>query len=212
MKCSYRPDKTAKGRPQKLSAMAIAVLLLATLVSGCSTQPAKTNVAANNPNNNPAAVTDGTSTGPAAPAAPTTPNAAAMTLTIYFPGPDASGLVAVKREVTVTDKEVIKAMFKELNNPPSGLDKPLPTGTKLLAASVKDGVATLDLSQEFQKNFSGGSAGEQMILFSIVNTLTTLPNVHSVQFLLEGKTEAAILGHEDTTTPIKRNESLILKS
>lgn len=132
-------------------------------------------------------------------------------LQLYFPTPDAEGLVLVERTVNITDAAVIKTMFMELQNPPTGLDKPIPEGTKLLSAEVKDGVAVLNLSNEFKKNFNGGSAGEQMILYSIVDTLTTLPNVQSVQFLLEGQKQDAILGNTDTTKPLKRNQSLIRK-
>ena len=133
-------------------------------------------------------------------------------LTLYFPNADASGLIATERTVGVKNKEIIKAMFKELEIPPSGLEKPLPKGTTLLSATVSaDGVATLDLSSEFQKNFGGGSAGEQMTMYSIVNTLTTLPNVKSVQFLLNGKKEDGILESLETSKPLKRNERLIIK-
>ncbi|MCO5385636.1 MAG: GerMN domain-containing protein [Desulfosporosinus sp.] len=92
------------------------------------------------------------------------------------------------------------------------MEKPLPSGTTLLEATVStDGIATINLSKEFQKNFGGGSSGEQMTMYSIVNTLTTLSNVHSVQFLLDGVKHDGILGHLDTRDPIKRNESLIIK-
>ena len=139
----------------------------------------------------------------------TTPRS--VKLTLYFPISDASGLISTERTVVVADQEVIKAMFNELASPPSGIQKPLPKGTTLISASVKDDVATIDLSTEFQKNFGGGSAGEQMTMYSIVNTLTTLPNVHSVQFLLDGKKLDGILGNLDTSAPLKRNEGLILK-
>ncbi|WP_459927802.1 GerMN domain-containing protein [Desulfosporosinus burensis] len=135
-----------------------------------------------------------------------------LKLTLYYPNLQATGLIAANRTVEVTNREVIKAIFKELAVPPSGLEKPLPEGTILLNASIStDGIAAIDLSQEFQKNFGGGSAGEQMTLYSIVNTLTTLPNIHSVQFLIDGQKHPGILGHIDTSEPIKRNESFILK-
>lgn len=140
----------------------------------------------------------------------TTPHS--VKLTLYFPNSDASGLISTDRTVVVADQEIIKAMFIELATPPSGMQKPIPEGTTLKSASVKDDVATIDLSTEFQKNFGGGSAGEQMTMYSIVNTLTTLPNVHSVQFLLDGIKLDGILGNLDTSTPLKRNDSLILKT
>ena len=133
-------------------------------------------------------------------------------LTLYFPNSNASGLIATDRTVIVKNQEMIKAIFIELATPPSGLEKPLPSGTTLLGATVSaDGVATIDLSTDFKKNFGGGSSGEQMTMYSIVNSLTTLPNVQSVQFLLDGKKHDGILGNLDTSVPLKRNESLIVK-
>lgn len=183
----------------------VALLLAGLFLTGCSKTQAVT------PSNNTPAPE---STAPTQPATTTpTPSAPhSVKLTLYFPNSDATGLVATDRTITLKDDEVIKAMFKELASPPSGLEKPLPQGTNLISASVSsDGVATINLSKEFQKNFSGGSASEQMTIYSIVNTLTTLSNIHSVQFLLEGKKLDGILGNLATDTPLKPNNSLNIK-
>ncbi len=142
---------------------------------------------------------------------PDTNTVPTVKLTLYFPNQDASLLTPVVRSASVPEKEVIKAIFRELDSPPPGIAKPLPKGTTLLGATVKDGIATLNLSKEFQKNFSGGTNAEQIVLFSIVNSLTTLSNVQSVQFLLEGQKQDALLGHMDTSVPLKRNETIIKK-
>lgn len=177
------------------------LLLAGAFLTGCN--PTKTQ--ADKPSDN--AVTP-------APPATETPESSphSVKLTLYFPNSEATGLIPTNRTVEVKNQEVIKAIFIELATPPSGLEKPLPAGTTLLEATVSaNGIATINLSTEFQKNFGGGSAGEQMTMYSIVNTLTTLPNVHSVQFLLDGDKHDGILGHLDTRDPIKRNESLIIK-
>ena len=135
-------------------------------------------------------------------------------VTMYFPTSDATGLAPTERTINVTkaaSEEVIAGMFKEFANPPSGLVAPLPKDTKLLNVKIKDGIATLNLSQSFRENFEGGATGEEMVLYSIVNSLTTLADVNSVEFLLEGELKAAILGGLDTSTPVTANESLILK-
>lgn len=197
-----------KSRP--LALILIVVLLVMIGLTGCATGNAKTQ--ANT------AVTSVTPGDPSSTANSSSGNSANLDststqvkATLYFPTPDASGLVAVERNVTVSKGEVLKAMFDALNNPPYGLEQVLPKGTELLSASVQDGVATLNLSKQFKSSFGGGATGEQMILYSIVNTLTTLPNVQSVQFLLDGKNTITILGEMDTSTPLKRNESLIQK-
>lgn len=185
--------------------MIISLLLTGTFLTGCSTAKTQT-VKSTESTPSPGSTT------PSPSGSSGTTTAHSVKLTLYFPAPDAMGLVPIERTVEVTDQEVIKAMFKELESPPSGLEKPLPEGTKLLSASVQDGVATINMSKEFRKNFGGGSAGEQMVIYSIVNTLTTLSNVHSVQFLLEGQKQDGILGNLATDTPVKRNESLIRKT
>lgn len=185
----------------------VSVLLAGTLLTGCGfTKTQAVKPADNNTTPNTAEA----QTPPTGNEHPdTTPHS--IKLTLYFPNPDASGLISTERTVEITDEDVIKAMFAELATPPSGMQKPLPNGTMLKGASVKDGIATIDLSPEFKKNFGGGSAGEEMTIYSIVNTLTTLSNVDSVQFLLDGKKLDGILGNLDTSVPLKRNESLILK-
>lgn len=187
-------------RSLKSLVLSIVCLLLAgTFLIGC------------NSNRTQAGKSENTPTPPVVTPSESAPQS--VKLTLYFPNAQATGLIAANRTVNVTDQEVIKAMFKELAVPPSGLEKPLPPGTSLLSASVgNDGIATIDLSQEFQKNFSGGSAEEQMTLYSIVNTLTTLSNIQSVQFLIEGQKHLGILGHIDTSGPIKRNERFIIKT
>ena len=144
-------------------------------------------------------------------------------VTLYYPNKNAEGLVPIKRIINVTNedsnkeltdeiysKKLISEIFTELAAPPTEYVNPLPAGTKLIDSSIKDGVVTLNLSKEFKENFVGGATGEQMCLYSIVNTLTTLPNVKEVEFLLEGELKVAILGELDTTTPMPRNDSLII--
>ena len=187
----------------------VSLLLIGSFLTGCNV--AKTQ--ADKPADSPSTTAPTPETNP--PASVDTlpdPSPQSQKVTLYFPNSDASGLIATDRTIVVNDQEVIKSIFKELANPPSGLVQPLPQGTNLLGATVSaDGVATIDLSSEFQTNFGGGSAGEQMTMYSIINTLTTLPNVQSVQFLLEGKKLDGILGNLDTSLPLMPNEGLILK-
>lgn len=198
----------SKSRPL---ALILIVLLIAIVgITGCGTSNLKTQsttASTTQDNSNSVANSSSASSTPS----PNTTAPQATNVTLYFPTSDATGLVAVERSVNVTNGEIIKAMFTELKNAPAGLEPSLPKGTELLSASVKDGVATLDLSKEFKSNFEGGGTGEQMILYSIVNTLTTLPNVQSVQLLLNGEKKVAILGEMDTSVPLTRDESLISK-
>ena len=187
------------------------LLLVGIFMTGCSPNKTTTVKSASDTTAPGTATTTSTPT-PSATVSPSDAADKSVKLTLYFPNSDGTGVIATDRTVVVKNLETIKAMFKELETPPTGLEKPLPKGTILLGATVgTDGVATINLSPEFQKNFGGGSTGEQMTMYSIVNTLTTLENVKSVQFLLDGKKQDGILGNLDTSKPLKRNESLIKK-
>ena len=78
-------------------------------------------------------------------------------------------------------------------------------GTRLLGASVKNGVATLNFSSEFEFNQYGieGSRGQ---LEQIVYTATAFPTVDSVQFLIDGE-RRDYLGLEGVWigSPLNRN-------
>jgi spore germination protein GerM len=191
--------------------LAISIFLLLSLfVAGCGTPKTTTNPSTNSPTNTTSPNPSNSGSDNTIPTSPTTPSSS-VKVTVYFPTSDAAGLVPVERTVTVTNQDVIRALFKEFSNPPSGLVAPLPKGTELLDDKIKDGIATINLSKTFKSNFEGGATGEQMVLYSIVNSLTSLPNVKSVEFLLEGQQTVAILGQLDTSSPVKRNESLIIK-
>lgn len=62
----------------------------------------------------------------------------------------------------------------------------IPNGTKLIGASVKNGVATLNFNENFEFNSYGveGCIGQ---LMQIVYTATEFSTVNSVQFLIEGE-------------------------
>jgi N-acetylneuraminic acid mutarotase len=66
----------------------------------------------------------------------------------------------------------------------SGLQTAVPTDTRLLGISIKNGVATIDFTSEYQSG--GGSLSMQMRLGQVVYTLTQFPTVKAVRFQLDG--------------------------
>ena len=63
----------------------------------------------------------------------------------------------------------------------------IPIGTKLLSVEVSDSICFVNLSQEFISKHIGGSAGENMSVYSIVNSLTEIPKIKKVVLLIEGQ-------------------------
>ena len=68
-----------------------------------------------------------------------------------------------------------------------------PEGTELLNFEVKEQIAYVDMSSEFD-SYNLGSSGIEQIIYSIVNTLSLNESlgITGVQFLIEGKVEEYI--------------------
>ncbi len=81
----------------------------------------------------------------------------------------------------------------------------IPKGTKLIGATVKDGVANLNFNEAFEFNPDGieGYIGQ---LKQIINTATEFSSVKSVQFLINGQ-KKEYLGSDGVWigTPLGRN-------
>jgi spore germination protein GerM len=135
------------------------------------------------------------------------------TITLYFGNANADKVVAEKRDVTYEKGRKIEAViFEELAKGPvtKGLGNVIPKDAKVLSVENKNGVCNLNLSKEFIDNCHTGSAGESMIINSIVNSITEIPGNKSVQFLIEGQKRKAFV-HMVFDKPISRNTSIIQK-
>ncbi len=137
--------------------------------------------------------------------------AATRTATLYFVSIGADGSVnrlAVKRQLAKSDSPLTDAIKALLDGPVPGEKNAMsliPSGSRLIGASVKDGVATLNFNENFEFNTYGveGSIGQ---LMQIVYTATEFSTVKSVQFLIEGE-KKEYLGSEGQWigTPLTRN-------
>lgn len=130
---------------------------------------------------------------------------------VYYPDDNGMKLIAETRTVETTQEGKYKAAMESLlsGTKAKGVITIIPKKTKLKSVTVKDGIATVDFSEDLVKNFAGGSTGEEMLVGSIVNTLTEFPEVKSVQILLEGKKVDSLAGHLDTSKPLKRMTELL---
>ena len=113
--------------------------------------------------------------------------------------PGSAGLVPVLRVVPKTQAVATAAMQQLLAGPTSAessdrtITTAIPDNTELLGLTIKDGVATVDLSTEFDSG--GGPASLQYRLAQVVYTLTQFSSVKSVLFQVEGKT-VTVFGSE----------------
>ncbi len=103
-----------------------------------------------------------------------------------------AGLVPVLREIPATKAVARAAMTALLDGPTAdergtspAISSTVPAGTELLNLSIKDGVATVDLSSEFESG--GGSASCLGRLGQVVYTLTQFGSVDSVALRVDGR-------------------------
>ena len=132
---------------------------------------------------------------------------------LYFADETGEGLNLERRNVLVSASTTLeKVVVEELIKGPktAGNIAIISADVKVLSAETKNGVCFVNLSREFTDKFSGGSAGEIFTIYSIVNSLTELDTVASVQFLVEGEKKEA-LSHMALNEPIARNSSIIVE-
>ena len=137
----------------------------------------------------------GPSSTPAPAATPTQTPTETMIVRAYFVlggDPREAGLVPVLRVVPKSTAVAAAAMNGLLAGPTKDeagdrtMTTAIPDGTELLGVTIKNGVATVDLSTQFDTG--GGSASMQYRLAQVVYTLTQFASVKSVVFQIEGQT------------------------
>lgn len=110
---------------------------------------------------------------------------------LYFLDPVNYELVPEAR--TIDSKELLKNPYELLINlliegpKNTKLLKLIPEGTKLIKAELKEDILYIDFSEEFIKEQNIGKEQEELILKSIVNTVTELTEIDKVIILIEGK-------------------------
>lgn len=97
------------------------------------------------------------------------------------------GLVPTLQVIPATDG-VARAALEQLlaGNLADGVSTAIPEGTRLLGVSIKDRVATVDLSAAFETG--GGSASSSYRLGQVVYTLTQFSTIGAVLFQVDGRT------------------------
>jgi len=130
-----------------------------------------------------------------------------ISVRLYFESPEAGALVPEERSVPLAGDlaRQLQAVLKELvRGSTTGLRPTLPPATKVLEVFVSArGVAYLDFSPEARQAAAGGSKSELLVVYSIVNSVTSnFPAVKKVQILVEDKPLRTLAGHVDLSRPL----------
>jgi spore germination protein GerM len=135
--------------------------------------------------------------------------------TLFFASADGRGLLAVEQEIPLAEGTVAQARSlveaQLAATPPAPLVNTIPAGTTLRGLYVSSrNEAFVDLDAAVRQKHPGGSMNELLTVFTIVNAIiTNLPDVQSVQLLIDGREVDTLAGHVDLRRPLRKNDSLI---
>jgi len=130
---------------------------------------------------------------------------------VFFSTEDAMYLKAENREID-EDKEIYVQIMEELKAGPfsDNLRATIPEGVELLDFELDEQNIILNFNSELRENHWGGSTGELLTVYSIVNSYTYLDEITSVTIILEGQEVETLVGHLDLTKPLVYNQKLVM--
>ena len=132
------------------------------------------------------------------------------TLTLYFSSKDGTKLVPETREVHYSSNiSLEKLVMEQLMEGPKTKKKlaTIPTGTKLITITVVDGVCYVNMDETFQNQ--NQEISEQVVLYSIVDSLTELSSVDKVQISINGDTSGKCRYTYDLSPMYKEDLSIV---
>jgi spore germination protein GerM len=128
------------------------------------------------------------------------------TVTLYFGSRDAQSLVPESRELRARDDVIsdLRGTVEALISGPRGVGVvTLPSATRLLGAYIRDDTAYLDFSREIVDPATGSTAGEYIMIASVVNTVcSNFDDVKAVMILVEGEEVDTVGGHLLVSRPL----------
>jgi hypothetical protein len=152
--------------------------------------------------------------GASAPAPSPEPPRPMRTVTLYFAAADGSGLVAETRQLPDcrAEEECVRATIAALLAGPSGALAPiLPPQARLLAVTVTGSEVQLDFSRVLIDSHPGGTLGELLTVYGLVDTVAVnFPQLRQVRLLIEGSAVETLKGHVDLRQPLTPDFGLIV--
>ena len=140
-----------------------------------------------------------------------------ISATLFYIAPAGDVLVPVEQDVPYAAAPADQArriVERQLAAAPAGQTSPIPSGTTLRALFLTSkGEAYVDVSKEIVAGHPGGSLHEALTVYAIVNALTVnLPDITSVQVLVDGHEVDTLVGHLDLRHPLRRGTRWVQKT
>lgn len=131
-------------------------------------------------------------------------------LTLYFASKDGKGLTKEVQKVyynsnTSVEKLAVERLMKQPET--EGAKSAIPEGTQLINVSVLDGVCLVNFDEGFLvQNYD---IAEPVVIYSIVDSLTELPSVNTVQISVNGETNMTYREDYSLSKQYERNLDLV---
>jgi len=132
------------------------------------------------------------------------------TLMLFFADKDEDILRKEQRVIKITDtmpveQYIVNELIKGTQS--EKLRNIISTDTELISAQTTDGTCFVNFKSGFVEKNTGNGKNEELIIYSIVNSLCEIDGVNSVQFLVDGK-KIESFGNIDISKFFECNEEL----
>ena len=133
-------------------------------------------------------------------------------LKLYFGNETGDKLVSTSKTLDYNtlipmEKLVLEELFKGPDEGLEGAYALLNPNTKILSVTVKDSICYVNLDSAFTTQIYNGTA--DVVLYSIVNSLTELNTIKKVQFSIDGVTDITYREKYNFTSVFERNLDLV---
>ena len=141
------------------------------------------------------------------------PNPATIshTLSVYFANEEGK-LVKEEHSVRVSNPNAVeKTILDELIKGPNSdtLSRTVPSDMKVNDAKTTNGVCQIDISFDPKSKFFKDDRAKELMIYSIVNSLTSEPQIKKVVIFVDGKNDVQFTSDIDFTDTFERSESYI---
>lgn len=136
-----------------------------------------------------------------------------VTLRLHYADDEEEKLLIEERTVTLNMTDTMQeAVIKELIKGPQteGAVNLFPEGAKVNSVWIKDGICYVDLNSEVQKRFVGSIQDEELLIYSIVNSLCGLSGIEYVQILIDGERVDVFFSNVSIYAALAPNEELVI--
>lgn len=135
-----------------------------------------------------------------------------INVTVYYPTKDALYLVPTDVKMIKDEKWLEKGLDLLSQNPKdANLAPAFPAQNMIKSIRIEGDNAYVDMNGESLQKASRGSTLEQIIIQSIVYTVTKNTKVKQVAFTIDGENKSTLLGHIDIVDPVQPDPNWIKK-